>query len=145
VRLDGIPTLLRQMPHWILWRYAKLIDVDGRPQWTPAPLSVVTGGPARVAAPATWTDLASAADAVAHHSCEGLAFVLHRSPEKQPDQPGLVALVLDHCRDPHTERIDDWASGVVQAIGSYTELSPDGTGLRILLLGNLPAHGRRKG
>ncbi len=34
---------------------------------------------------------------------------------------------------------------MIEAVGSYTELLPTGTGVRVLLLGVLPAHGRKKG
>lgn len=44
-----------------------------------------------------------------------------------------------------TGRLDAWAHDVIEAVGSYTELLPTGTGVRVLLLGVLPAHGRKKG
>ena len=34
---------------------------------------------------------------------------------------------------------------IIRAVDSYTEVSPSGRGIRMLLFGALPAHGRKKG
>ena len=36
------------------------------------------------------------------------------------------------CRDPTTGAIDSWASDLVERVGSYTEITVSGTGLRII-------------
>jgi primase-polymerase (primpol)-like protein len=52
---------------------------------------------------------------------------------------------LDHCRDPQSGEIEAWAQAIVNQLQSYTEISPSGTGLRILFKARLPPKGRRKG
>lgn len=51
---------------------------------------------------------------------------------------GITGVDLDHCRDPQTGKIDDWASSVVSRLNSYTEVSPSGTGLHAMVLGDVP-------
>jgi hypothetical protein len=145
VRTDAIPTLLRQAPQWVLWRRARVLAADGQPCWVAAPVNVATGSLARLHDPDTWAAFVDAADALPNSRCDGLGFVLYRPPRTPPGQPGFVVLDLHGCRDPRTGRLDAWARDVVEAVGSYAELSPDGTGLCVWLLGGLPPCGRRKG
>jgi hypothetical protein len=144
LRLDAIPELLRRTPRWVLWRHARLLDAAGRPRWAPVPVSVWSGHVARATDQRAWADFAAVADALPGSGCAGLGFVLHRPPRTPRGQPGLVALELHDCRDARTGRLAAWARDVVDAVGSYTELAPAGTGLHVWLLGALPAHGRRK-
>src|SRR5206468_7814503 len=58
---------------------------------------------------------------------------------------GLVGVDLDHCRDPETGAIAPWAQTVIATLDSYTEVSPSGTGLHVLLHGESAISGRRKG
>jgi primase-polymerase (primpol)-like protein len=58
---------------------------------------------------------------------------------------GLSGVDLDHCVDPETGRVTDWALAIVDEIDTYTERSPSGTGLRILAHGSLPPGGRKRG
>lgn len=48
---------------------------------------------------------------------------------------GVVGIDLDDCV--HDNTIDDWAQQVIDSLASYTELSPSGTGLRILVTGEI--------
>jgi hypothetical protein len=57
----------------------------------------------------------------------------------------LCGVDLDHSRDPETGDIEPWAQEAVIALNSYTEASPSGAGLHVLVLGELPPGGRRKG
>jgi putative DNA primase/helicase len=66
---------------------------------------------------------------MAHHvTCmaDGIGLVLTE------DDP-YAAGDLDHCRDPQSGEIQPWAQAIVNRLQSYTEISPSGTGLRILL------------
>ena len=56
---------------------------------------------------------------------------------------GIVGIDLDHCMvDGQPE---DEAQKIITALHSYTELSPSGTGIRIMLEGKLPGAMRRRG
>jgi len=50
----------------------------------------------------------------------------------------MIGVDLDNCRDPLTGRIEPWALEIVEKLDSYTEISPTGTGLHILIRGVLP-------
>jgi len=48
--------------------------------------------------------------------------------------PGdLAGVDLDHCRDAATGEIAPWAAEVIAKLDSYTEVSPSGTGLRVMV------------
>ena len=56
---------------------------------------------------------------------DGVTYVLTK-------QDGLAAIDLDHCRDVVTGSVDFWAQLMLeQALHSYAEITPSGTGLRI--------------
>ena len=55
----------------------------------------------------------------------------------------IIGSDLDHCRDPVSGEIDEWAWEIIRAIDSYTEISPSGTGIRIFCYGKLPPGGGR--
>jgi putative DNA primase/helicase len=44
----------------------------------------------------------------------------------------LAAFDLDDCRDPVSGTIAAWANGLIEEAQSYVEITPSGTGLRIL-------------
>ena len=68
----------------------------------------------------------------------GIGFMFH------PDDP-YAGVDLDGCRDPETGEVEGWARKVVEALDSYTEISPSGTGLKVFVRGELPSGRRRKG
>lgn len=52
--------------------------------------------------------------------------------------PGdLAGVDLDHCRDAATGEIAPWAAEVIAKLDSYTEVSPSGTGLRVMVRAGL--------
>jgi hypothetical protein len=53
---------------------------------------------------------------------------------------------LDDCREPHTGKIDEWAEDIISQLGSYTEVTVSGTGLRVFVRGKwqYDAHHVRK-
>jgi putative DNA primase/helicase len=44
----------------------------------------------------------------------------------------IAAFDIDKCRDPATGQIHSWAQRLIEKAGSYTEITPSGTGLRII-------------
>jgi hypothetical protein len=57
----------------------------------------------------------------------------------------LCGVDLDKCLDPETGEIESWAQEIVGELSSYTEISPSGTGVHILIRGELPDSRNRKG
>lgn len=47
---------------------------------------------------------------------------------------GIVCVDLDGCRDPESGKLSDWAVSIIERLGSYTEVSPSGTGVKMFLL-----------
>jgi primase-polymerase (primpol)-like protein len=60
-------------------------------------------------------------------------------------EDALVAVDLDKCRCSETGTVEPWAMAIVERLGTYCELSPSGTGLRLFALGRLAPRGRRRG
>jgi hypothetical protein len=133
-----IPDRLAECAQWICWQE---VERDGKP--TKVPIKPYhTSGTANASAtdPATWRDLQSALEF--HQSdrvdTDGIGFVF--APETS-----LVGVDLDDCRDPATGDLTDWARDIVERLDSYTEVSPSGRGVHVLLDGELPPGRNRRG
>lgn len=99
------------------------------------PINPHTGGMAMTNTPDTWGTFEAAVKAVKRHHLDGIGFVFTR-------QAGIVGVDLDSCIS-SGGILEVWASRIVGELKSYTEYSPSGTGLHVLLRGVLPP-GRRK-
>lgn len=135
VEPEAIPGMLRDRDQWVCWRYKW---DSGRDEWTKAPIDVSTGRYASSTDPETW---ASFADALAYHEnganeTDGLGLVVHEGGI-------VVGLDLDDCRDSETGEREEWADSVIDAVPTYGEVSPSGTGLRLFGLGFVPDSGNR--
>ena len=133
--LDNItpPAELRRLHQWVLWKYETR---DGK---LTKPPYQGNGYPASSTDPDTWVsfDDALAAYHAGGGTFSGIGVVVR-------EENGLVGIDLDHCVDPETG-IEDWAQAIVDALDSYTEISPSGTGLRIFIYAKLPPDGRKRG
>ena len=56
-----------------------------------------------------------------------------------------IGIDIDDCRDPKTGVINAKVMEIVRALNSYAEVSPSGTGIRILITGVKPGDSCRKG
>lgn len=124
---NDLPALveLARLPQWVLWQRE---ERDGKP--TKVPYTAVAKyrrGKASVTDAATWRLLWE----VAQHLEQplsidgGVGFVLTK------DDP-YVAIDLDHCIDPETGAISVAAQAIIALAATYTEISPSGTGLRMI-------------
>lgn len=128
-----IPAELLDLPQWVTWRMEL---ADGKP--TKVPYSPATGHKASTTDPGTWGSYEQAVWAAASRGHAGVGFVF------SADDP-YVGVDLDHCRDPDTGAVEAWALEIVRRLDSYTEVSQSGTGLHIIVRGELPPRGRKKG
>jgi putative DNA primase/helicase len=129
VKPDSIPVELKSIDDaWVLWRYEW---VEGR--WTKVPYQIDGKRKAKSDDPSTWGSFDSAIKCYPEGS-GGIGFMLSK-------EQGIIGVDLDHCIDEITK---PWALAIVFALNSYTEISPSGTGLRILLKGALPPNHRKK-
>jgi DNA-binding transcriptional ArsR family regulator len=133
VSADSIPVELRTLPNWVCWRWAMR---DGK--YTKPPVDPHTGGDGSSTNPATWTTFEHACEYRVKAKLPGVGVVVRREDR-------ITGVDLDKCLDPETGIIERWAHEIVNALDSYTEITPSGKGLRVYVRGNLPGRRRRKG
>jgi putative DNA primase/helicase len=85
----------------------------------------------------TWSDFATARKYAATE-CLGLGFVFTN------DDP-LEGVDLDDCRDVESGALTDWADDIVTRLDPFTEISPSGTGIHVMVKGVLPDGRNRHG
>src|SRR5215213_7622931 len=124
---------MRDLRQWLCWRAE---ERDGEP--TKIPYSPLTGHRASSTTPETWTGYQEAVRAWKEYSYDGIGFVFTPGDE-------LCGVDLDKCLDPHTGEIEGWAEEIIKELDSFTEISPSGTGVHIIVRGKLPAGRNRKG
>lgn len=119
------------MPRWLRWSSETVRG--GRT--TKRPRASTKNGP--------WVPLDRALQKVPANlepGAGGVGFVM-TGPVDLGEGRHLFALDLDACRDPETGEIAGWAREVVQRFATYTEVTPSGSGLRILgyVTGDVPS------
>jgi putative DNA primase/helicase len=120
------------LPQWVCWR-AELREGKA----TKIPYSPGSRSRARSDDPATWGTLSEAKKAARARDLDRIGFVF---TESDP----FCGVDLDACVDPKTGKIASWANEIVRELDSYTEFSPSGTGLHVLLKAELPSGGNRR-
>lgn len=127
---DGVPAQMRQAKRWAPWRavwnekkkkYEKIPHRAARPEYGLSNKNV-TG----------WVSFDEAMAVYKAHpdKFSGIGYLM-TGPH------GVVGTDLDHCRDPVTGVIDEWAMEVAAKLDSYTEVSPSGTGLHVMSAGDV--------
>ncbi len=124
---------MRDLKQWLCWRSE---ERDGKP--TKIPYSPLTGQRASSTTPETWTGYEEAVRACKEYGYGGIGFVF-------TSEDDLCGVDLDGCLDLETGEIEPWAWTIIEELDSYTEISPSGTGVHILVRGELPAGRNRKG
>lgn len=123
--LTNIPTVLAARPQWVLW---KTVERDGKPTKVPYQ---TTGAEAKSNDPATWTTLEAAAAAFDAGGYDGIGYVF------SSDDP-FVGIDLDGCRDSATNQFSQWAREIIIKLNTYSEVSPSGTGVKLIGVGTSP-------
>jgi hypothetical protein len=137
VQLDGIPEEMKAQPRWLNWQ-AQLRTTKQGSKWTKVPFQANLTKKAKSNDPKTWSTLAHAILGLRRGDRNGIGFVF------APDD-GITGIDLDHCRDPKTGAIAPWAQEILtQFPGTYAEISPSGTGVKLFVRGTVPA-GTKKG
>ena len=128
VRTETIPGELKARPQWVVWR-----TVGDKPD--KVPYSVRSSRRASSTDLLTWSTFQDALKAYENGDYAGLGFVFSSADP-------YTGIDLDNCVDENGE-IAGWALEIVRYFDSYTELSATGTGLHIIVRGEVP--NRRKG
>ena len=124
---------MKNLRQWLCWRSE---ERDGK--LTKVPYSPATGRRASSMSPKTWSGYQEAVRACKEQGYGGIGFVF--SPEDD-----FCGVDLDGCLDPETGEIESWAAEIVEELDSYTEFSPSGTGVHVLVRAALPQGRNRKG
>jgi hypothetical protein len=135
----NIPVSLKGMRLWVVWAHEWK---DGR--WCKLPFQPVMAsdgyrektGWALYAAksndPSTWSDYETVSAFHQQHPdlTDGIGVML---------QVGLLGADLDKCRDKVSGEVTDWGLDLVRRGDSYTDVSPSGTGLKMIMMADLEA------
>lgn len=131
----NIPIDLMERDTWVCWKYQK--DKNGRK--TKVPINPHTGSLAKSNDPTTWSDYKTAIGT--SQNFDGIGFMLG---------DGIFGIDLDNVENEIQEYlenndVDNIVGEFVETMESYAEVSPSGKGIHILVKGELPAGGRRRG
>ncbi len=130
--LNNIPEELRSRPQWVAW---KLEERDGK--FTKVPHIAGGVGKASSTDSSTWRTFEEAVQALNTGRRDGVGFVFSSGDP-------YAGIDLDKCRDPETGDLEEWAAEIVADLGGYTEVSPSGTGVHIIVRGKAPNKKRGK-
>lgn len=123
------PAEMVEYKHWVLWRR---VDMNGRA--TKIPVSPWSGKAASCDKPETWSSFRHVHYALKRVRADGIGFVF---TEADP----FCGIDLDKCRA--SDRIEDSGFALIRKLDSYTELSPSGTGVHVIVRASIRAAGRR--
>lgn len=131
---EKIPLELKQLPHWVGWKYMQRPGEDHKRK---VPINAMDGQTAKSNDPTTWCDFDTACLGKERFGLDGIGFMFSGD--------GIFGIDIDHCYDPETQELDPAAAEIIETVQSYTELSPSGTGIHILCKGVLPEGRKRRG
>ena len=126
IDLSAIPATLQDREQWLCWRTETRDN-----KLTKVPVSPHDGGFGKVNEPSTWASFEVAVDALTQDEIAGLGFVFTKNDT-------IAGIDLDNMRDPETGALTERAEEIVARLDSYTEVSPSGTGLHVLVHGFVP-------
>jgi hypothetical protein len=92
---------------------------------------------AKTNAPDTWADYDAAVAATTRYGLAGIGFVFTAGDP-------FAGVDLDNCRSRETGAIALWAQRIITELNSYSEVSPSGTGVKIVLVGKLAENAKHK-
>lgn len=136
---SAIPGELKAAKQWIVWRNVWLAD---KRKFSKQPLSPYTGQLASVIDPNNYATFDHACAVLAQHGrpgvVDGIGFVFATNS-------GFVGIDLDQVLSSDGKLVDERAKAIADRFNSYTEISPSGRGLHIIVKGSLNAGYRRDG
>ena len=132
VKPANVPEELRDLPQWVMW---KAETRNGKVTKLPYTIEQTF---AKSNDSATWTTFNEAVRCHALGWSSGIGFVFSESDP-------FAGIDLDRCRNAETGAVAPWAKSIIQDFGSYAEVSPSGTGVKIFVKARMPegASGRK--
>ena len=135
---EDIPSELKSLHNWVCWKSVPAPRPGDPNHIGKIPIDPKNGNNASSTNPDTWSDFDTAVKAAVNFS--GIGFMFSDSPYFGVDIDGIEQELKDHI-DGEINIVTEF----IEALQSYSELSPSGKGLHILCKGSLPSGGRRKG
>ena len=136
INVDRLPVDIRTSRRALVWNYkmrqGKLTKVPYMAR-RPADRAAVND-------PSTWAPFLVAIKTYEDGDVDGVGIVLGTTGDQT-----LTGIDIDRCRDPESGRITPDAQAIIDEVNSYTEISPSGTGVHLLVYGDLPPGRRRTG
>jgi primase-polymerase (primpol)-like protein len=126
MQFENIPLELREWPNWVVWRYENV----GREKPTKVPYSAKTGRKAATDDAQTWCSFVGAVSIYQANPTywSGIGFVFSgRDP--------YCGIDLDASDDPY---VRDGQKKIFERFNSYSERSPSGGGLHIIIQASVP-------
>ncbi|MGH1142119.1 phage/plasmid primase, P4 family [Bacillus pseudomycoides] len=120
---NEIPAELKALPQWILWRFEKR---NNKPTKVPYQ---VDGEMAQANNRRTWSTFATAVKFYLEGDYDGIGFVFSR-------QDNYIGIDIDKCVV--DGKTNAFSTEIIDTLDSYTEFSPSGNGIHIIIKGNLP-------
>ena len=120
---DAIPSELKARPQWVGWRW------EQRGGKLTKPPVQATGSYAKSSDSTTWSSFDSIYQAHRGDRAGRLHGVGYVFTEGDP----FCGIDLDDCRDPDTGKLAAWAKEIIENMDSYAEVSPSGTGVKIIV------------
>lgn len=117
MNIEAIPQEAKEHCLWCLWKYETVGERQTKVPYSPL------GGKANSANRATFTSFDKAVAEYQKGGYSGLGLGIFN---------GFCAVDIDHCIEPDGLKISDMAQDIIDTMDSYTEVSPSGTGIRIL-------------
>jgi hypothetical protein len=120
--LENIPVQLKRYPNWVLWEF---VWKDDTQQWSKVPINAHNFQFAKSDDPSTWATF----EKVSEHRerGDGIGFVF------SADDP-YCGIDFDNCVG-LDGTIDPQVAAEIEKLDSYTELSPSGTGVHVIVTG----------
>ncbi len=128
-RIEAIPQALQTLRRWVRWKY---VIRGSKPEKLPF---CSFNAMASVSDETTWNTLDNVL--ALDGEFDGVGFVFAK-------QDGLCGIDFDSCRDPQTGKLQEWAREWVLKLDSYAEVSPSGTGVKVIVQGSSPFPAGRK-
>ncbi|QTA79840.1 DNA primase [Desulfonema limicola] len=132
--VENIPEEIKDLPQWLVWKGV----LKENNKLSKIPINPLNGSYAETDNPETWGTFEESLAYYEQNNLFGVGFVFTADDS-------FVGIDLDNCIEPETGEITPDALKIVNLFNSYTEISPSGNGLHILVKGNLPGDKRRKG
>lgn len=109
MKLNNIPVELKEQNYWCVWKDKKV------------PYNPKNNELAKTNDPNTFSDFQTACNALNTGNYRGLGIGIFN---------GICAIDIDHCIN--NGQLSDMANDIIKKMNSYTEISPSGTGIRII-------------